>query len=104
MKYGGQWKRLKSNREKPRAHLLLDRSSLHCASWKHENPRRKENWQRTRRTLQQKKQMRAVKIEDDSRTQPGGDGLSRKNQNRPAGENRAPELKALKNENRFAND
>jgi hypothetical protein len=78
--------------------------ALHCASWKHENPRRKENWQRTRRTLQQKKQMRAVKIEDDSRTQPGGDGLSRKNQNRPAGENRAPEQKALKNENRFAND
>jgi hypothetical protein len=30
--------------------------------------------------------MRAVKIEDGSRTQPGGDGLSRKNQNRPVGE------------------
>jgi hypothetical protein len=30
---------------------------LHCARWKHENPWRKENWQRTRRMLQKKNQM-----------------------------------------------
>jgi hypothetical protein len=56
---------------------------LHCADWKHENPRRKENWQRIRRTLQQKNQMRVVKIDGDNRTQTGGNGMSRKNQNRP---------------------
>jgi hypothetical protein len=56
---------------------------LHCTGWKHKNPRRKENWQRTIRTLQQKNQMRVIKIDGDNRTQTGGDGLIRKNQNRP---------------------
>jgi hypothetical protein len=56
---------------------------LHCARWKHENPWRKENWQRTRRMLQKKNQMWVVKIDGDNRTQTGGDGLSRKNQNWP---------------------
>jgi hypothetical protein len=29
---------------------------LHCASWKHEKPSRKENWQRTRRMQRERKQ------------------------------------------------
>jgi hypothetical protein len=53
---------------------------LHCAGRKHENPWPK-NWQRTRRTLQQKNHTLVVKIDGDNRTQTGGNGLSRKNQN-----------------------